>query len=261
VLSLAVVVAATTGSLIGLSAGQRVDGTAEAATGGRPTAALRSVALVVDNPSDQHSTVGTPVRLHIAVSGAFGVQALRAVGLPAGTAIDPITGVISGSPTDAGTTRVTVTATDADGDFGTTSFTWSVDAPVTVSLVRPNDQHGMVGTIVHLALSAHASDQATITYQASPLPAGLSIDTATGHISGSPTSPGTWTVTVTATSASATTTATFHWSVGPRPVHSSTPSTPQAPPTTRSRPFPPPSTGNHPPGCPGDHDPWGWDGW
>lgn len=270
VVGLATVAVGTAGSLIVFSAGQHLAGTAAPApvTTGGPPVALRTVALVVVNPSDQHGAVGTPVHLHITLSGAFGAQAFRASGLPAGLAIDAVTGDISGTPAAAGTTSVTVTATDAGGGSGKVVFAWSID-PATVSLTTPGDQHTPVGTAVSLTLGAHASDQGPLTYQASPLPAGLSIDTSTGSISGSPTATGTWTVAVAATSASgATATATFHWTVSPRPVHGPPPptrpvtTTPKAPPPERSQPGPPPGAGNQPaPGCSGDPNPWDWECW
>ena len=49
-----------------------------------------------------------------------------ATGLPAGLSIGSSTGLISGTPTTAGTSSVTVTATDGTGAKGAASFTWTV---------------------------------------------------------------------------------------------------------------------------------------
>ncbi|MCO6010773.1 putative Ig domain-containing protein [Actinoallomurus purpureus] len=86
-----------------------------------------------------------------------------------------------------------------------------------VSVTGPGNQTSVVGTAVSLAI--RASDSAsgqTLTYTASGLPAGLSINAATGQISGRPTTVGTSTVTVTArdtTGAAGST--SFAWQIVP----------------------------------------------
>ena len=51
-----------------------------------------------------------------------------ATGLPAGLSINSSSGLISGTPTTAGTSSVTVKATDTTGAAGSASFTWTVNA-------------------------------------------------------------------------------------------------------------------------------------
>ncbi|MEV7405616.1 putative Ig domain-containing protein [Streptomyces sp. NPDC091267] len=55
--------------------------------------------------------------------------AYSASGLPAGLSIKGDTGVISGKASSAGTSTVTVTATDGTGAKGSTTFVWSVVEP------------------------------------------------------------------------------------------------------------------------------------
>jgi phosphatidylinositol-3-phosphatase len=87
----------------------------------------------------------------------------------------------------------------------------------TVTVTNPGDQTSTVGTPASLQINA--SDSAagqTLTYSATGLPAGLSINAGTGLISGTPTTAGTSTVTVTAkdtTNASGST--SFTWTVNP----------------------------------------------
>ena len=49
-----------------------------------------------------------------------------ATGLPTGLSINTSTGLISGTPTTAGTFSSTVTARDTTGATGSTSFTWTI---------------------------------------------------------------------------------------------------------------------------------------
>ena len=86
-----------------------------------------SGAVTVTNPGNQTSTVGTAASLRInATDTAGGTLSYTASGLPAGLSINASSGLISGTPTTAGTSTVTVTATDSSGPSGSTSFSWAV---------------------------------------------------------------------------------------------------------------------------------------
>jgi serine protease len=85
--------------------------------------------VIVNNPGNQSSTVGTAVSLQLTGSDSASGQTLTytATGLPAGLSISS-SGQISGTPTTAGTSSVTVTAKDSTGASGTTSFSWTVSS-------------------------------------------------------------------------------------------------------------------------------------
>jgi carboxypeptidase T len=82
-------------------------------------------APVVANPGNQASTVGTPVTLNNSATGGTPPYTWAATGLPAGLSINSSTGVISGTPSTAGTYSVTVSATG--GGTGSVPFTWTVN--------------------------------------------------------------------------------------------------------------------------------------
>jgi hypothetical protein len=85
--------------------------------------------VTVTNPGTQTSTVGTAASLQVSASDSASGQTLTysATGLPAGLSISS-SGLISGTPTTAGTSSVTVTATDTTGASGSASFSWTVNA-------------------------------------------------------------------------------------------------------------------------------------
>jgi hypothetical protein len=85
--------------------------------------------VTVTNPGNQTGTVGTAASLQVHASDSASGQTLtyRASGLPAGLSINSSTGLISGTPTAAGTANVTVTATDGTGASGSANFTWTVN--------------------------------------------------------------------------------------------------------------------------------------
>ena len=82
--------------------------------------------VTVTSPGNQSTAVGGSVNLQIKASGGTAPLSYSATGLPAGLVINAGTGVITGSPTTAGSSNVTVTVKDSAGKSGTTSFTWTV---------------------------------------------------------------------------------------------------------------------------------------
>jgi ribosomal protein L24E len=121
---------------------------------------------------------------------------------------------VSGTPTTVGAYDVTFTATDRSGASGSASVTWTIRYHVTVA--NPGPQSSVLGTAIG-ALPISATDwssTATLSYGATGLPTGLTINSVTGTISGTPTAAGTFSVTVTATDSSAFTgSATFTWTI------------------------------------------------
>ena len=89
--------------------------------------------------------------------------------------------------------------------------------PGTPIVANPGNQTSTVGTAVTLNNSA-SGGTAPYTWSATGLPAGLSISSSTGVVSGTPTTAGTSSVTITATdsaSPSKSGSATFNWTVNP----------------------------------------------
>jgi serine protease len=176
--------------------------------------------VAVASPGPQTSKVGTAISpLQIGATDSASGQTLTfsATGLPAGLSISSA-GVISGTPTTAVLNQsVTVTATDTTGAAGSANFTWTVNTPGgnTITVTNPGGQTSTTGSAVSLQIHAADSQSGqTLTYGATGLPAGLSINTASGLVSGTPTTSGSSSVTVTASDPSpASGSATFSWTI------------------------------------------------
>jgi endoglucanase len=189
-------------ALVGLVAGPAV------AAGGHHT-------VTVINPGNQVGTVDIAASLQIQATDSVAGQTLTyaATGLPAGLSINSSTGLITGTPTTIGTSNVTVTA--KAGVTGSAAFTWTISASNTVTVTSPGNQVGTVGTAASLQIQATDSAAGqTLTYAATGLPAGLSIGSSTGLITGTPTTVGASAVTVTVTdSTGASGSVTFTWTI------------------------------------------------
>src|SRR6201995_3944773 len=83
----------------------------------------------VTNPGSQTGTVGTAASLQINASDSASGQTLSysASGLAAGLSINSSIGLISGTPTTAATSSVTVAAKGGTGSTGSASFSWTIN--------------------------------------------------------------------------------------------------------------------------------------
>ena len=169
---------------------------------------VNPAAPVITSAGSATGTVGAAFAYQITASNS--PTSFGANGLPAGLSVNTSTGVISGSPTAAGSASVTISATNAGGTGSTTlALTVNPGAPVISS---PTSATGTVGTALTYQIAASNSPT---SFGATGLPAGLSVNTSTGVISGSPTTAGNSSVTISATNAGGTGSATLALKVNP----------------------------------------------
>ncbi len=152
----------------------------------------------------------TSMSMQVSASGGQTPYRYSIVSNPAedfGLTIGSRSGNITGTPTKAGTFTVTITVTDVHGRTGTGSFSMTVNAStpvsaltvaeindisVKISAVQTNDP------ITPIQVSA-SGGQTPYEYSLSSTPAtgfGLTIDSSSGRITGTPTKAGAFTMTV-----------------------------------------------------------------
>ena len=132
-----------------------------------------------------------------------------ATGLPSALSVSPATGLISGTPASVGMWTVTLSATNSGGTGSDAlTLTIGVARPVITSATTAS---GTLGAAFSYQITA---SNIPTSYGATGLPQGLSVNFATGQISGTPTSAGTWTVTLSATNSNGTGTAALTLTIG-----------------------------------------------
>jgi hypothetical protein len=128
-----------------------------------------------------------------------------ATGLPPGISINTSTGLISGTPTQGGSFTVLLSASNIRGPG--TEVSLNVEVALLVPVITSNlNASGLVGTAFSYQITA---TNTPTSYSATGLPPGISINTSTGLISGTPTQGGAATITIGATNVDGTGTATL----------------------------------------------------
>lgn len=141
--------------------------------------------LVVTNPGAQSGRTGTAVSLAAAATGGVAPLTWTAAGLPTGLTVNAANGTISGTPTTAQSATVTLTATDSKGKAVPVTFAWQVLTPVVMA--DPGPQTASTNVSFSMPAAGVSGGAAPYTWRATGLPAGLSINAATGVVSGTAT--------------------------------------------------------------------------
>jgi subtilase family serine protease len=138
------------------------------------------------------ATANYSANFHDITSGSNG-------GFSAGPGVDDVTGI--GSPIGDTLANTLVGGGSTGGN--------------TVTVTSPGNQNTATGSSVNLTVQGSDSAGAALSWSATGLPTGLSINASTGVISGTATTAGTYSVTVTAKdSTGASGSASFTWTVG-----------------------------------------------
>jgi len=143
-------------------------------------------------PPYTFGAVGSPTPTYGIASGA----------LPGGLGLDPASGVLSGTPTTAGTFMFTVRAANGMSPDATTqpiTITVGGAAPALTADSPPTG--GTVGGDYSYTFAATGNPAPTFAVASGALPVGLSLNAASGVLAGSPTTPGSATFTVAASNA------------------------------------------------------------
>jgi hypothetical protein len=114
---------------------------------------------------------------------------LTAGSLPIGVSFNSA-GQFTGTPTSSGTFSTTITATDANGFTGSQVYTWAINTGTVI--VSPETLAAGTVAVPYLQTVTASAGIAPYTYvvTAGSLPTGITLNAATGVLSGTPTGTG-----------------------------------------------------------------------
>jgi Putative Ig domain len=154
------------------------------------------VSLAVSTTSLLGGNVGTAYSQTLAATGGTTpyTWTLSSGNLPAGLSLNSSTGVISGTPTTAQTYNFTVQVSGGGTATKALSIVISNNPPSPLTISTTSLSNGTVGTSYNQTLQATGGvGSYTWSLNGTTLPAGLSLNSSTGVISGTPTASGTTT--------------------------------------------------------------------
>ena len=150
--------------------------------------------LTITTTSLPGGTQGTPYSQQISAAGGTTpyTWSVSAGALPAGLTINSSTSVISGTPTATGTASFTVQVADSAAATAARELSISVSSASALNISTTSLPGASIGTAYSQAVQATGGMQPyTWSVSAGALPAGLTINSSTGVISGTPTTAST----------------------------------------------------------------------
>ena len=170
------------------------------AMGSRAYSVVINAAIAVNPATLPAGVIGTTYSQSISAAGGNGSYTfgVSAGALPAGLVLNTTSGLLSGTPSATGTANFTVTATDGLGATGSRAYSVTINAAITVN---PATLPAAVIGAAYSQSVAATGGSGTFTYAitAGALPVGIALNSASGLVSGTPTTGGTANFTVTAT--------------------------------------------------------------
>jgi hypothetical protein len=155
-------------------------------------------APILTSPAADSVIAGTPYAYTVTANN--GPSGFNAIGLPAGLTFS--NGVITGMPATTGLYNIQLSATNASGaGYGNLALTVKLPLPVIISAPTAD---GLTNSA--FVYNIQSANVATL-FGATGLPNGLTINPATGAITGTPTNSGVYAVTIGATNTTGSVTA------------------------------------------------------
>jgi len=163
------------------------------------TLTINCQTITVTNPGVTQGTAGVAFSQTFTKSGILGTVTWSESGaLPTGITLNSSTGVLSGTTTQVGSFPIVVKATDTNLCFGTSNYTLTIICQ-TITVTNPATTQGTAGVAFSQTFTSSGILGTPTWSESGTLPTGLTLNTATGVLSGTPTQTGSFPITVTVT--------------------------------------------------------------
>ncbi|NMK53694.1 MULTISPECIES: lectin-like domain-containing protein, partial [Staphylococcus] len=170
--------------------------------------------ISVSNPTIEVGKPTSPISVTVTDNSSDPVKT-TVTGLPDGLSFDSTTNTITGTPTHIGTTTVQVHSEDSTGNASDSSFVITVKDSTGPTITQISNQSSEVYNPINpITISTTDNSGTKVVSEVSGLPDGLTFDSNTNTISGTPSKMGSFTITITSKDETGnTSTSTFKYDV------------------------------------------------
>jgi len=186
---------------------------------------------IITTDSFGYARLGSSYSAQLSATGSTPITwAITSGGLPTGLSLNQTTGQITGTPMATGTFIFTVVATNVAGNSVPVQLTIDAGLALSITTTSPLPSGTLNSTYTPVTFRAEGVDGSYTTtwgwaaQAGSSLPPGLTFNTTTGVLSGTPSSAGVYNIIVTVTNGSTNSTTPFTITIGAPPVITTSPS-------------------------------------
>lgn len=190
-----------------------VTGACGTQTSNAATLTVNCQSMAIDQTTLPNGQLGASYSQQLTQTGGNGAITWSNTGiLPNNLTLNPATGLLSGAPTASGTFNFTVRATDVNNCFTERTYSLTIGACPTITIMPATLPGGLLGAAYHQPLTATGgTPNYTFTLDTGALPTGLSLSIG-GALTGLPDTTGTFNFTIRVTDTN-TCTATRQYTV------------------------------------------------